>query len=309
MLAICIKNGWIRYAQVDIEDQSFVLNQLDQSPLSPELRSISFHSPEFVVQLQELFQQIIASLSIPDHEVFLSLGDEWIDCHIQDIDNQLSTVENEAYLNWVIKQRQGILWEDTITFFQIIDSDESDTIKIWACATKEYVVEGIKEALVKSGCSPIWLEPSVQSILRVLTNTGDISKVKSIVVEPSGNFFRAQFHDGGQLQAIAPIKFQSGKFSDTFVRGDKGFVDLCLSDFNNYMEKKELQSDLRVFLVGEFSERHLSMLLQKKTKQNIISIVNPFLQMKKGEIELPSVANGSWFVEILGLMQRRMASA
>jgi len=306
MLAICIKNDWIRYAQADIDNQSFILNQLEQRPLPPELRSCDLRSPELAVQLQKLFQEIIDSRSIPDREVFISLGYDWVDCHLLDVDRRLSVVENETYLKWVFEQRQGILWEDTVVFFQETTNGDDNTTQVLTITAMKNVIESIKIALDNSGTVPVWMEPSVQSIMRVVTKTTDEFTARSMTIEPSGEIFRAQFHTKDQLKAMAEIKLRSGKFSSKFVKGDAAFVDGCLSDLNAFLKNNYLKLNLQVFLIGEFSEKYLKVLRQKNGQQELITIVNPFSGMENSRVELPPVTRGSWFVEIVGLMQRRL---
>ena len=234
MLAICLKNGWIRYTQIDIKNRLFVLNRLEQNPLSTELKICDLSSPELALQFHNLFQRVVDSLSIPEHEVFLSLGSEWVDCFLLEIDRLFSSEESEDYLNWVFEQRQGILWKDTITFFQKIESEGSGTIQVWICLAMRYVIESIKEALRKLSIDPVWIEPNVQSIMRVVTNAVDISTLNSMVLESSGDTFRAQFQKRNRLKALANIKLRSGKLTPVFVRGDAVFVDQCISDFNRF---------------------------------------------------------------------------
>lgn len=307
MLGISIKNGRVRYAQADIEDRSFILNQLDDLPLPSGLESPDLRSSDLAIQFQDLFEHITESLSVSDREVFLSLGSEWVECQLMGVDSGLSLDEKEAYMNWILRERQGVLWEDTAAFYQDIGDAQRTPGWVVACVTSKDVIECIRSAIDRVGAVPVWMEPGVLSALRVMVDADDGVTSKTMALEPAGKGFRAQFLSRGRLRAIGKIGLRSGQFGEKITQGDSGFVAHCLSDLNRFLAGDELDLDLRVFLTGEFSQRHLRMFRQKVSGQDVVHILNPFSQMKKGKTDLPPCTRGSWFVEVLGLMHRRVS--
>lgn len=304
MIAIAFKNGWIRAARADLEDSSLVLNQLESRPLPLGLKSPDIRSAQLAELLQDLFREIFSSPTIPDRDVFLSLGEEWAESLLLDVDSRLSSEENEEYLNWILKQRLGLLWDETVAFFQKVSDGEHATYRILACLVVKTLIEHMKGALDAVGAIPRWMESSVQSVGRVVTSREEGTEARAVTLEPHGQEFRAQCYDRGELMCLADMMFHSGKFRSISVKGDSPFAAQCLYDLNSLVaaDKSEARTDFHLFLVGEFSEKHLRLLTRKKAWKDQITLLNPFSHMKSGQVELPPSKIGSWFVDILGLL-------
>jgi len=75
MLAISIRSGWLRYAHADVSDGTLVVNSLKATKLSKDFHRPDLRSPDLLVLLGIIFQDMIESLPVHDKEVFLSLDD------------------------------------------------------------------------------------------------------------------------------------------------------------------------------------------------------------------------------------------
>lgn len=302
MLTICIKNGLVRYAQADGDGRPFVVNHLGHRPLPHGLDSPDPNSPELPGQLDELFGAISTALSTPENKVFLSLGGEWAECLLIELDPHLSVAENEDYLNWVVRQRKGDLWEDTIAFFQRIQDGEGDVMQVLACLASERLVESIRSSLEAAGMPPTWMEPAVQSVGRVVTAEEGGTALNTVVLEPDDGPFKAQLYQEGKLKALAEIGFRSGKFSSRFVKGDSSFAGTCISRLNEWVETGKSQADFHLFMVGEFSERQLKIVNRTEGSPDPLTLVDPLSRMTGDQTDRFSSSRGSWFVELLGLL-------
>ncbi|MEE9166057.1 MAG: hypothetical protein V3U24_01125 [Candidatus Neomarinimicrobiota bacterium] len=303
MLAVGIKDDWVRYAQADIEDQSLVLNLLDGHPLPAELKSFDQGSPEMAGEFQKLFQGIVSSSSVPDRDVYVSLGEEWIECLLLEADGRLTDEGKEGYLNWILKQRLGTLWDDTVAFFQDEGNGGNKSPQVLSCLALRGLIEVIKSAVNATGGRPRWMESSVQSIGRVVAKMDPGPSVSAVVMEPHAGGYGVQFYDRGQLRSLAELRLQSGKFRDRYVKGDSAFAKQCLSNLNHLVHGggSEPVMDFHLFLVGEFSDKQLEILLPDDYSDSV-TLVHPFSHMRTGKIKLPDTPQGSWFVHVLGLL-------
>ncbi|MFQ6674077.1 MAG: hypothetical protein ACE5GH_04755 [Fidelibacterota bacterium] len=307
MLAVSIKDGWVRFIQADIDDSSVVVNQLQEDLLPPALSRPDLRSSNLSRQFQRLFKNIADSLENLDREVYVSLGDEWVESHLLPIDAGLSMKEKEAYLHWVLEQRLGPLWSDAVAFFHVMPDGREDTPTVMAFTTTRFVVEHLKAAIEEVGAVPAWMESTVLSVNRVLSNADEGRTTRAMSIEPHGKMFKAQFLDRGQLRALAHLNLKGGAATDSGAKGDARFASRCVATLNRYLSGEEPDPDLQVHLVGQFPGRYLKMLRGQGPEKGVITPVNPFSKLVTGKGEFPRAVEGSWFVDLLGLIQRRTA--
>lgn len=298
----------MRYAQTDFSDASFEINRLGSLALPPDLSPSRFESSDLKGHLRRVFERVTDTLEKPDREVFVSLDREWIDCTLLRSDATLDEATRESYLRWVLAERLGTLWSTSVAFFQAIPDGDGKEELTFACIAAESLVEGLKSAINSAGCIPTWLEPSSLSIHRTVIASDNGEHSKTIVATGGDSILDAQFIDRGRLRSLGTLSVRSGKASCNSVQGDRGFADGCIEEWNSYLEDSSESPDLRVVLTGEFSRQRFRALKGDKSGDGTTVVSDPFPGADISG-DGSSGKMGSPFVELLGLIQRRVADA
>ena len=296
MLAISIRSGWLRYAHAEVIDQKLILNSLKANKLSKEFQNLDMRAVDLGVLFGVLLQDVFNS--VPDYEkdIYLSLDDRWIDCQIIPIDKGLEVKDQESYLNWYMQQRLGPLWSSSSIFFSEVESSTSDKNWMIASIIAKNALESIKSFLEQAGKNPVWLEPSVLSMARLVTSEG-----------PGVSFFkdhrsvRALFFFGGNLLAFGQPVIRNGEMSVASISGDKGLADSIIK-MVNALQPRSKKSSIAINTIGELPGKWNAYISSRK--RHILS-VNPISTMvKRRRIKLRKGTDISDFSEVAGLMQK-----
>tara|TARA_B100000029_G_scaffold515208_1_gene621110 strand:- start:6005 stop:6904 length:900 start_codon:yes stop_codon:yes gene_type:complete len=296
MLAISIRSGWLRYAQADVIDQTLILNSLKNTKLSKEFQNLDMRSLDLSVLFGVILQDVLNSVPDYEKEIYLSLDDRWIDCQIIPIDKGLKVEDQQAYLNWYMQQRLGSLWSSCSIFFSQIESTASDKNWIISSIIAKNALESITSSIKQSGKNPVWLEPSILSMARLVVSEG-----------PGVSFFkdqrsvRALFFFGGNLLAFGQPLIRNGKMYIGSISGDKGLADSIIK-MVNALQPRSKKSSISINTIGELPGKWNSYISSRKRH---IQRINPIAGIKKGKrIKLRKGTDLSDFTEVSGLMQK-----
>ncbi|MFL3051368.1 MAG: hypothetical protein ACJZ02_06745 [Candidatus Neomarinimicrobiota bacterium] len=238
--------------------------------------------------------------SVPDYEkdIYLSLDDRWIDCQIIPIDKGLKVKDQEAYLNWYMQQRLGPLWSSSSIFFSEMESSTSDKNWMIASIIAKNALESIKSFVKQAGKNPVWLEPSVISMARLVASEG-----------PGVSFFkdhrsvRALFFFGGKLLAFGQPVIRNGEMSIVSISGDKGLSDSIIK-MVNALQPRSKKSSIAINTIGELPGKWNAYISSRKRH---VLPVNPISALVKGRrIKLRKGTDISDFSEVSGLMQKAL---
>ncbi|MCH8012340.1 MAG: hypothetical protein IIA61_10400 [Candidatus Marinimicrobia bacterium] len=301
MLAISIKNNQVRFAQADVSGHSIIINQLQVFPLPENLTTSVKNENDLKVAFDSLFQSINDSLSVPDREIYLSLGKNWIETDILFVDRDLTDREKEEFLMWTLRLRYGNIRDDLVPFFQNISGNND--LQVFQCVIQKNVLESIKEAVYGIGSIPVWMEPSVQSSIRAIAGCCDTLDSQAVLIEPEGRHFLGRILINDELQSMAIISVKDEKMMLSQIKGNKENMSQFLQIFNFVREDKE-KKEFSIFLIGEFSDIQLNKWINR-IETNKIQIVDPYRMMESKTVLFPDSSNGSWDVDILGLLLRR----
>ena len=298
MLAISIRSGWLRYAHADVIDQKLSLNSLKAIKLSKEFQNLDMRGVDLGVLVGVILQDVFNS--VPDYEkdIYLSLDDRWIDCQIIPIDKGLKVKDQEAYLNWYMQQRLGPLWSSSSIFFSEMESSTSDKNWMIASIIAKNALESIKSFVKQAGKNPVWLEPSVISMARLVASEG-----------PGVSFFkdhrsvRALFFFGGKLLAFGQPVIRNGEMSIVSISGDKGLADSIIK-MVNALQPRSKKSSIAINTIGELPGKWNAYISSRKRH---VLPVNPISALVKGRrIKLRKGTDISDFSEVSGLMQKAL---
>lgn len=298
MLAISIRSGWLRYAHADVIDQKLSLNSLKAIKLSKEFQNLDMRAADLGVLFGVILQDVFNS--VPDYEkdIYLSLDDRWIDCQIIPIDKGLKVKDQEAYLNWYMQQRLGPLWSSSSIFFSEMESSTSDKNWMIASIIAKNALESIKSFVKQAGKNPVWLEPSVISMARLVASEG-----------PGVSFFkdhrsvRALFFFGGKLLAFGQPVIRNGEISIVSISGDKGLSDSIIK-MVNALQPRSKKSSIAINTIGELPGKWNAYISSRKRH---VLPVNPISALVKGRrIKLRKGTDISDFSEVSGLMQKAL---
>ena len=304
MLVVCIKGGWLRYAQADVSGRGFEINCLGSLSLPPERSPPKLKSSDLEGQLQKAFKRVADVLEKPDREVFVSMDREWIDCTLLRSDAIFDEATKESYLRWILAERWGTLWNTSAVFFQTVPNGGGEEELTVACTTTEHVIEGVKSAINGVGCVPAWLEPNSLSIYRTVMASDDGKHSKTIVAAARETVLDVQFIDRVRLRSFGTLSLRSGKVKCVSVQGDGDFAERCVEEWNGYLDDSDKSPDLRVVLTGEFSRQRFRAIKGDKSGDGVTVVIDPF---PRADISADGSLHkkGSPFVELLGLIQRR----
>ncbi len=298
MLAISIRSGWLRYAHADVIDQKLSLNSLKAIKLSKEFQNLDMRAVDLGVLFGVILQDVFNS--VPDYEkdIYLSLDDRWIDCQIIPIDKGFKVKDQEAYLNWYMQQRLGPLWSSSSIFFSDMESSTSDKNWMIASIIAKNALESIKSFVKQAGKNPVWLEPSVISMARLVASEG-----------PGVSFFkdhrsvRALFFFGGKLLAFGQPVIRNGEMSIVSISGDKGLSDSIIK-MVNALQPRSKKSSIAINTIGELPGKWNAYISSRKRH---VLPVNPISVLVKGRhIKLRKGTDISDFSEVSGLMQKAL---
>lgn len=305
MLAISIKNNQVRFAQADVSRYSIIINQLQVFSLPENLTAAGKTQNDLKLAFDSLFQSINDSLSVADREIYLSLGANWIETDILSVDRDLTDKEKEEFLMWTLKLRYGKLWGDFVPFFQNISNNNHS--QVFICVIQKNVLETIKEAVYGIGSIPVWMEPSVQSSVRVIVECYDTVDSPAVLIEPESRHFLSRILINNELQSMAFINIKNEKMMISQIKGNTENMSKFPQIFNFVEEDKE-EEEFSIFLIGEFSDIQINKWINR-IETNKIQIVDPYRMMETKTVQFPDSSNGSWDVDILGLLLRRSSHA
>ena len=297
MLAISIRSGWLRYAHADVSDGTLVVNSLKATKLSKDFYRPDLRSPDLLVLLGIVFQDMIESLPVHDKEVFLSLDERWIDCQIFPVDKELTRNEQESYLRWSLERRLGPLWPTSSVFFQELKSNGSDRDWIMACIIHENTLEALNIVLKRVGTVPVWLEPCTLSLAR--TVSGDEA---SVVFIKDGRSVRALFFFGGTIHAFGRPIIRNGIVSMDSITGDQGLVSTLISMINE-KPRSTKSPTVSIKFMGELPGKWKRFVSSKKRYLKQMNPLDSFVLAKNAKL---NVNDPSDFAELAGLLHLRI---
>ena len=298
MLAISIRSGWLRYAHADVSDGTLVVNSLKATKLSKDFHRPDLRSPDLLVLLGIIFQDMIESLPVHDKEVFLSLDERWIDCQIFPVDKGLTRDEQESYLRWFLKRRLGPLWPTSSVFFQELKSNGSDRDWIMTCIIPENALEALNIVLKRAGTVPVWLEPCTLSLAH--TVSGDEA---SVVFIKDGRSVRALFFFGGTIHAFGQPIIRNGIVSMDTITGDQGLVSTVISMINDIKPRSTKSPTVSIKFMGQLPGKWKGFVSSKKRYLQQMNPLDSFTLAKNAKL---NVNDPSDFGEVAGLLHRRI---
>ncbi|MFQ6616040.1 MAG: hypothetical protein ACE5HZ_04640 [Fidelibacterota bacterium] len=304
MIAISLKNGWARFARADIEGESPVLKEIGEIPLPVPLEDPDLHSDRLTFLIGELFEQIYEAAGGGDRDLYVSLGEEWMESDILEVDSRLTQEEKETYLDWVLHQRLGSMSDDSEPFFCLLPDGRENVDRVLVSVITVPLIRAVHGAVLKMGAIPVWMEAGVLSLDRVSGALDDGRATRTLAMEPAGSAYRGLFHDRGQLRGLALFRLRAGKAQEVVTKGDRALVSGCLEDLNAYLAGQDLSPNLHLFLSGEVSRHTLKALTHSGTVEGILTVVNPFAGLGTEGISLPDITHGSWYVDVRGLIEK-----
>lgn len=298
MLAVSLKNGWLRFAHARVDDKTLVVDSLHEKKLPNQLHPPDLRSHDLVVALGHLFEDVLNSIPDHDKEIFISLDQAWIDCQIFSVDSGLSSDEQEAYLNWLLGRRLGPLWESSSVFFQRVESEEDYRDWITTCVIPENALEAFKIAVERAGSVPVWMEPAMLSVTRAAG-----SKNGSVVLMKDGRGVKVQFFYGGTLRAFGNAQFRGGVVSTGALTGDGGLASSAIGLINGMKAELKKTPPISVKIIGELPGKWQRFV---SSRERYVSMFHPMAFFTLGDrVDLES-GDASAFCEIAGLLHRRI---
>ncbi|MFQ6674970.1 MAG: hypothetical protein ACE5LH_01350 [Fidelibacterota bacterium] len=304
MIAISIKSGRMRFARADLDNGMPTLRRIGETALPAPLTKPDLRSDRLNATIGGAFQHVRDFLEGDDRDVYVSLGEEWVETDILEVDGGLSLDQREAYVNWALQQRLGPLWDDSASFLSLVPDGPGERGLVVASVTSVKVIRAVRDAVRNIGGIPVWMEAGVLSLNRVTTSLDDGRTTRTLAMEPADGIFRGLFHERGQLRALAQFTLRAGVARETVMKGDRNLVSECLRAFNAYLASDDLSPDLRVFVSGEISRYAMNVLTHSGTAEGVLTVINPFADLQTGEVSLPDTANGSWYVDVRGLIDK-----
>lgn len=304
MIAISVKNGWGRFARADLDSGSPLVTQVGEISLPDPLKEPDLRSDRLPSLMGDLFHQVQEMVNTRDVEMYVSLGDEWVESDILDVDTTLSPEERESYLHWIMRQRLGSLWDDSDLYFSLLPDSRGNVDQVLVSVTVRPVIHAIQSSIQSLGAIPAWMEAGIFSLSRASTSLDDGRTTRTLTMEPLGTAFRGLFHERGQLRALAQFTLRAGKARETVTKGDKTLVSACMKDLNAYLDGEDLSPDLHVFLSGESSRHTLDMLTHSGTAEGVLTVIDPFAGLVGNGLSVPGSTGGSWYVDVRGLIEK-----
>lgn len=289
MITISIKDDYLRYAGFSAIGKGVVLDYVG---------TVKTSSPNLSITLSSLSKEI----PMKGEDVFLSLGEEFVQCDLISMEAGLKQSEIEQFVTWQMEQKYGSLWREMNAFFQEVREDEK-TITVAVSVIREIILNDVRETIEKAEGFPIWLEPDIFAQSSVLNELDNGRKTRVALFEPFDNTIRAVFHDKGQLAALAEFKITEEDIQLETVRGDGEFVEQYMDEFDRYILGEEQNPDVQMFLAG-----YLPSYAEQFVPEEAIEIMTPVLPFEEEENAGSYAGDGS-FSSILGLTQRRITHA
>ena len=289
MIAISIKDGQLRYGRFSAVGKGVELELVNQAKVSSS-------------ELSNIIGTLSKEITMEGEDIFISLGEEYIQCDMVSMESGLELSEIEHFIKWQMEQKYGSLWPGMKYFFQEIREDEN-TIMVAVSVIRGSIQTEIRTAIENAKGTPIWMEADIFSLSRVLDELDDGRKRGVALFEPYGNTIRALFHDKGQLAALAEFAITKEDFQLKTVRGDGEFVKKYIEEFERYISNNELDSDVHLYLAG-YLPNHAENFIPEEA----IEIMSPVLPFEEEDRAGHFAGDGS-FSSILGLSFRSMKHA
>jgi hypothetical protein len=289
MIAISIKDGQLRFGRFSADGKGVKLDLVNQVTASS-------------LELSSVISSLSKEIPMKGEDIFLSLGEEYIQCDIVSMESGLDLSEIEHFIVWQMEQKYGSLWPEMKYFYQEIREDEK-TIMVAVNVIRESIHTEIRTAIEQAEGTPVWLEADIFSLSRVLDELDDGRNRGVALFEPLDDTIRALFHDRGQLAALAEFAITKEDLQLETVRGDGEFVKKYIEEFERYISDNELDSDVHLFLAG-----HLPPHAKEFVPEKAIDIISPVLPFEE-EDGAGNFAGDGLFSSILGLSLRSIKHA
>ena len=107
MIAISIKDGQLRYGKFSAVGKGVELDLVNQAKVSSS-------------ELSNIIGTLSKEITMDGEDIFISLGEEYIQCDMVSMESGLELSEIEHFIKWQMEQKYGSLWPGMKYFFQEI---------------------------------------------------------------------------------------------------------------------------------------------------------------------------------------------
>ena len=293
MLAVSFSDGWIRCIKAKKENNSFKITDLKSQKFSDEINNYSLFSNEYKIFFLKTLDNLFSSIKHNENEnISICMDNDWIETKILPIDNQLNNDIKKKYLYWYLNQRDGDLIKKSKVFFKNLNLLDEKKSLVLCSIIPNIILDLLKISTSKNCLRPVFLEPSIISIERIISDNITISFSNSKLT-------KIKLYDKGSIIGEGKCKIKSNSIELLFFSGDIDKVKFIIKKINeNIFDKK-----IDVLYSNDFSKESLKFFNLRK---NFLSKINPLIYNKSTiEFQLKNKKeNLSVFSELFGLMFR-----
>ena len=268
MLALSISNGWLRCINAIKEKNNFNIIDIKSQKIPKNIKDFPNYSEEFKNAFYSSFDKLFSSFQYAKNEnLSICIDSEWVESKILSIDKEMNYSFKNKYLMWYMDKRLGYLKEQSKVFFKDLKLFNEENSLILISSISNSVLELIKSTSLKNFLRPVFLEPSVLSIERIVSSNTTIVFVNS-------DSTRIFLYENGIISGEGKCTINSNSISLNFFSGNKIKVKSLINKINqNNLD--DIQLD--IFYLYEYSLKSKKYFSSRK---KIISPLNPFSNIK-----------------------------
>tara|TARA_A100001011_G_scaffold102316_2_gene107894 strand:+ start:91027 stop:91908 length:882 start_codon:yes stop_codon:yes gene_type:complete len=293
MLAVSFSNGWIRCVKSKKENNAFKITDLKSQKIPDEINNHSLFSNEYKNFFLTTFNNLFSSIKYNENEnISICMDSNWIETKILPLDIQLNNEVKKKYLYWYLNQRHGDLIKNSRVFFKNLNFIDEKKSLVLCSIIPNTILDLLKISTSKNFLRPIFLEPSIISIERIISNN-------TTIVFENSKLTKIQLYDKGSIVGEGQCKIKSNSIELDFFSGNVDKVKFIIKTINENISDKKID----VLCSNDFSKESSQFFNLRK---NFLSKINPFISNKsKIEFELNNKKEDlSVFSELFGLMFR-----
>jgi len=295
MLALSISNGWIRCINAIKDKNHFNIIDIKSQKIPKNIKDFPNYSEEFKNVFSSSFDKLFSSFQYSKNEnLSICIDSEWVESKILSIDKEMNHSFKNKYLMWYMNKKLGYLKEKSKVFFKDLKLFDEKNSLILISTISNPVLELIKSTSLNFFLRPIFLEPSVLSIERIISSNTTIIFVNS-------ESTRILLYEKGIISGEGKCTINSNSISLNFFSGNKTKVKFLINKINqnNFDDIK-----LDVFYLNKSSVKSKKYFNSRK---KLISPLNPLsnLKLDLNIIKKNKEEDIALYSELFGLMLKK----
>jgi len=296
MLALSISNGWLRCINAIKDKNNFNIIDIQSQKIPKNIKDFPYYSDEFKNAFSSSFDKLFSSFEYAKNEnLSICVDSGWVESKILSIDKEMNNGVKNKYLMWYMDKRLGYLKEQSKVFFKDLKLIDEKKSLILISIISNSILELIKSTSLKNFLRPVFLEPSVLSIERIISSNTTIVFVNS-------ESTRIFLYENGIITGEGKCTINSNSIFLNFFSGNKKKVKSLINKINqNNLDEIELD----IFYLYESSVKSKKYFSSRK---KIILPLNPLsgLKLDLKIIKKNKEEDLALYSELFGLISKKI---